>query len=287
MHRIDTPTAQKDKFGAGKNGYTDGNPQVGTPATDLDAAMFDAMQEEICSVIEGAGIQLDPNNNAQLMAAFQSIIVNNSQPAGVPYPWPTDTAPVGYAIMQGQTFDKVAYPQLALAYPSGVIPDMRNWMVKGKPASGRAVLSQEQDGVKSHGHTATAASTDLGTKTSSSTDLGTKTSSSFDYGTKTTNTTGSHNHGYTGKEGTAHPDGSTDDIAAGNAESFPRISQVLNAGDHSHSVAIGAHTHTTAIGAHTHTTVMGTHTHTVTVAATGNTENTVKNIAFNYIVRLA
>lgn len=30
MHRIDTPTAQKDKFGAGKNGFTAGNPQTGT-----------------------------------------------------------------------------------------------------------------------------------------------------------------------------------------------------------------------------------------------------------------
>ena len=36
MHRIDTKTAQKDKFGAGKNGFTRGNPQTGTPATDLD-----------------------------------------------------------------------------------------------------------------------------------------------------------------------------------------------------------------------------------------------------------
>ncbi|EOK6286159.1 hypothetical protein M8806_22220, partial [Escherichia coli] len=28
MHRIDTKTAQKDKFGAGKNGFTRGNPQT-------------------------------------------------------------------------------------------------------------------------------------------------------------------------------------------------------------------------------------------------------------------
>ncbi len=53
--------------------------------------------------------------------------------------------------MQGQTFDKSAYPKLAAAYPSGVIPDMRGWTIKGKPASGRAVLSQEQDGIKSRG----------------------------------------------------------------------------------------------------------------------------------------
>ncbi|NUE89416.1 prophage tail fiber N-terminal domain-containing protein, partial [Escherichia coli] len=109
-------------------------------------------------------------------------------PPGAPIPWPSDTVPSGYALMQGQTFDKSAYPKLAAAYPSGVIPDMRGWMIKGKPASGRAVLSQEQDGIKSHTHSASASSTDLGTKTTSS----------FDYGTKSTNNTGAHTHSLSG-----------------------------------------------------------------------------------------
>ncbi|EOC3946576.1 phage tail protein, partial [Escherichia coli] len=43
-------------------------------------------------------------------------------PPGAPIPWPSDTVPSGYALMQGQTFDKSAYPKLAAAYPSGVIP---------------------------------------------------------------------------------------------------------------------------------------------------------------------
>ncbi|ELR3225797.1 tail fiber protein, partial [Escherichia coli] len=115
-----------------------------------------------------------------------------SYPVGAPIPWPSDTVPSGYALMQGQTFDKSAYPKLAAAYPSGVIPDMRGWTIKGKPGSGRAVLSQEQDGIKSHTHSASASSTDLGTKTTSSFDYGTKTTSSFDYGTKTTNSAGNH-----------------------------------------------------------------------------------------------
>ncbi|EES5311963.1 phage tail protein, partial [Escherichia coli] len=123
-------------------------------------------------------------------------------PVGAPIPWPSDTVPSGYALMQGQTFDKSAYPKLAVAYPSGVIPDMRGWTIKGKPGSGRAVLSQEQDGIKSHTHSASASSTDLGTKTTSSFDYGTKTTSSFDYGTKTTNSAGNHSHnipvGHTG-----------------------------------------------------------------------------------------
>ncbi|ECM9345898.1 phage tail protein, partial [Salmonella enterica subsp. enterica serovar Paratyphi B] len=114
-----------------------------------------------------------------------------SCPPGVPLPWPSDTIPAGYALMQGQAFDKNVYPLLAIAYPSGTIPDMRGWTIKGKPASGRAVLSQELDGNKSHSHSARAQDTDLGTKGTSS----------FDYGTKSSNTTGGHNHSAGGTYG--------------------------------------------------------------------------------------
>ncbi|EIL30178.1 phage tail protein [Escherichia coli] len=202
-------------------------------------------------------------------------------PVGAPIPWPSDTVPSGYALMQGQTFDKSAYPKLAAAYPSGVIPDMRGWTIKGKPGSGRAVLSQEQDGIKSHTHSASASSTDLGTKTTSSFDYGTKTTSSFDYGTKTTNSAGNHSHnipvGHTGA-GNGVSAGYNAALGTGTTSS---------AGGHAHNVYIGAHNHTIGIGAHAHSVIIGPHGHTITVNATGNEENTVKNIAFNYIVRLA
>ncbi|ELK9442566.1 phage tail protein [Escherichia coli] len=202
-------------------------------------------------------------------------------PVGAPIPWPSDTVPSGYTLMQGQTFDKSAYPKLAVAYPSGVIPDMRGWTIKGKPASGRAVLSQEQDGIKSHTHSASASSTDLGTKTTSSFDYGTKTTSSFDYGTKTTNSAGAHSHnipvGHTGA-GNGVSAGYNAALGTGTTSS---------AGGHAHNVYIGAHNHTIGIGAHAHSVIIGPHGHTITVNATGNAENTVKNIAFNYIVRLA
>ncbi|EFC3040754.1 tail fiber protein [Escherichia coli] len=190
-------------------------------------------------------------------------------PPGAPIPWPSDTVPSGYALMQGQTFDKSAYPKLAAAYPSGVIPDMRGWTIKGKPASGRAVLSQEQDGIKSHTHSASASSTDLGTKTTSS----------FDYGTKSTNNTGAHTHNFAYNNTSAYAEtpGTGGGMHATNT-SKTASNRVLSA---------GAHTHTVAIGAHTHTLAIGSHTHTITIAAYGNAENTVKNIAFNYIVRLA
>ncbi|WP_234099660.1 hypothetical protein [Enterobacter roggenkampii] len=74
MHRIDTPTAQKDKWGAGKNGFTDGDPATGIKATSLNAALFDSVQEEICNVIEKNGITLDNSKNDQLFAAIQAMI---------------------------------------------------------------------------------------------------------------------------------------------------------------------------------------------------------------------
>lgn len=213
-------------------------------------------------------------------------------PPGAPIPWPSDTVPSGYALMQGQTFDKSAYPKLAAAYPSGVIPDMRGWTIKGKPASGRAVLSQEQDGIKSHTHSASASSTDLGTKTTSS----------FDYGTKSTNNTGAHTHSVSGTAASAG--NHTHSVAGARADSpwssngsIHKVVSAVNvntsaAGAHTHSVSgtaasAGAHAHTVGIGAHTHSVAIGSHGHTITVNAAGNAENTVKNIAFNYIVRLA
>ncbi|EEY6078664.1 TPA: prophage tail fiber N-terminal domain-containing protein [Escherichia coli] len=231
-----------------------------------------------------------------------------SYPVGAPIPWPSDTVPSGYALMQGQTFDKSAYPKLAAAYPSGVIPDMRGWTIKGKPASGRAVLSQEQDGIKSHTHSASVSSTDLGTKTTSS----------FDYGTKSTNNTGAHTHSISGTANSAgahqhkssgafggtntsiFPNGYTaiSNLSAGIMSTTSGSGQTRNAGKtssdgaHTHSLSgtaasAGAHAHTVGIGAHTHSVAIGSHGHTITVNAAGNAENTVKNIAFNYIVRLA
>nr|WP_216332817.1 phage tail protein [Escherichia coli] len=196
-----------------------------------------------------------------------------SYPVGAPIPWPSDTVPSGYALMQGQTFDKSAYPKLAAAYPSGVIPDMRGWTIKGKPASGRAVLSQEQDGIKSHTHSASASSTDLGTKTTSS----------FDYGTKSTNNTGAHTHSVSGTAASAGAHTHSMTFVSGGSSGAPGSGSpdyskysvnTSSAGAHTHSVSgtaasAGAHAHTVGIGAHTHSVAIGSHGHTITVNAAG------------------
>ncbi|TQN84348.1 UNVERIFIED_ORG: tail collar domain [Citrobacter freundii] len=218
-------------------------------------------------------------------------------PVGTPIPWPSDSVPSGYALMQGQSFDKGSYPKLAAVYPSGIIPDMRGLIIKGKPASGRAVLSLEQDGIKSHTHGASASSTDLGTKTTSS----------FDYGTKSSNATGDHYHNrgtmeITGAFGYFRSDNGSFYTASG---AFALGGSAASRGFTGNNFTYGApvdfyasrtwsgvtnttgnHAHPVAIGAHAHSVAIGPHGHSITVNATGNAENTVKNIAFNYIVRL-
>lgn len=228
----------------------------------------------------------------------------SSYPIGAPIPWPTDTPPEGYAIMEGQTFDAGLYPKLAAVYPSGSLPDMRGQTIKGKP-SGRAVLSTEADGVKSHSHSASASNTDLGTKTTSSFDYGSKTTSSFDYGTKTSNTTGNHNHTVSGNTSSAGAhqharsgpqiqggvpasifyDGYNSAGPNGNAKITGSVSgatassnmaKTSSDGAHTHSwsgttSATGNHAHTVGIGAHTHTVGIGAHSHTVAIGSHGHT----------------
>ncbi|EAP9093614.1 hypothetical protein ERT30_25185, partial [Salmonella enterica] len=186
----------------------------------------------------------------------------DSHPVGAAIAWPSDNIPAGYALMQGQSFDKSAYPLLAIAYPSGVIPDMRGWTIKGKPASGRAVLSQEMDGNKRHSHSARAQDTDLGTKNTSS----------FDYGSKGSDAGGNHVHEFGSYVNSYWGDSNHTSFLAGGG---------------AWTKEAGIHTHTTWIGPHGHTVYIGPHGHLVIVDPDGNEEVTVKNIAFNYIVRLA
>lgn len=193
--------------------------------------------------------------------------LNDVYPVGSPIPWTSDSAPSGlFALMQGQTFDKTKYPKLAIAYPSGVIPDMRGWTVKGKPVSGREVLSYEEDGIKAHGHGATIKETDLGSKLTAE----------FDHGSKTTTEDGEHSHKLTATVPTTKSN--SNHVSGGSSGVW--TSGLATTTD-------GLHAHVTNIGTHAHVIEIGPHGHEIIIEESGNAENTVKNIALNYIVRLA
>ncbi len=69
-------------------------------------------------------------------------------PVGVPVPWPSATPPTGWLKCNGAAFDKVKYPTLAKAYPSGKLPDLRGEFIRGWDDgrgvdSGRSLLSSQ------------------------------------------------------------------------------------------------------------------------------------------------
>ncbi|EMY0609404.1 tail fiber protein [Yersinia enterocolitica] len=78
-------------------------------------------------------------------------------PIGVPLPYPLATPPAGFLKCNGSSFSTAEYPKLALAYPSGVLPDLRGEFIRGWDDgrgvdAGRALLSAQSDLFKAHHH---------------------------------------------------------------------------------------------------------------------------------------
>jgi hypothetical protein len=76
MHRIDTTNAVANLFGAGKNGFGPGNPATNSPATFLDNDFCNALQEELASIPEAAGIALNKAQRNQVLTAILALIDN-------------------------------------------------------------------------------------------------------------------------------------------------------------------------------------------------------------------
>lgn len=61
------------------NRFTDGNPLTGQKATYVDAAIMNAIVDELVYVIEQAGITLEAGNSTQLRAAIVSMIAGGGE----------------------------------------------------------------------------------------------------------------------------------------------------------------------------------------------------------------
>lgn len=53
------------------NRYTEGNPSLGIPATVVGAEEMNNIQEELCNLVEAAGLTLDANVETQVLEAIQ------------------------------------------------------------------------------------------------------------------------------------------------------------------------------------------------------------------------
>ncbi|EMX0725773.1 tail fiber protein [Escherichia coli] len=74
-------------------------------------------------------------------------------PVGVPVPWPSATPPTGWLKCNGAAFSSEEYPELAKAYPTNKLPDLRGEFIRGWDDgrgvdAGRAILSAQGDAIR-------------------------------------------------------------------------------------------------------------------------------------------
>jgi phage-related tail fiber protein len=176
MHRIDSTGA----LPGGQ--FTDGNPGSGVPATRVVATWLGAVQEELCAVIEAAGLTLAKPNNGQLLAAL-AVMFSRAVPVGQVIQGYWTTAPTGFLLCDGSTVSRSAYPALwahvqaaGLVVAEGTwastswglfgqgdgsatfrVPDLRAEFVRGADMgrgidAGRAVGVPQGDAYRAHTH---------------------------------------------------------------------------------------------------------------------------------------
>ncbi|MFT4465718.1 MAG: tail fiber protein [Sodalis sp. (in: enterobacteria)] len=94
------------------------NPKFAESVTQL-------LSQKLAKNENGADIP-DKNQFIKNLGLTETIV-----PVGVPLAWPTENPPAGWLKCNGDAFDKVACPQLAVVYPSGRTPDLRGEFIRG------------------------------------------------------------------------------------------------------------------------------------------------------------
>ena len=153
----------------------------GVPPTFPGPDWFNIIQSELINILRAAGLDPDKMDNTQILAALKKLFLSRSNPfgdikadgaaaiatalsnlglgegsalpVGVPVPWPSTTPPTGWLKCNGAFFSAEEYPELAKAYPTNKLPDLRGEFIRGwddgrDVDSGRALLSEQLDAMQ-------------------------------------------------------------------------------------------------------------------------------------------
>ncbi|HFO2510197.1 TPA: phage tail protein [Escherichia coli] len=170
--------------------FHDGDPTQGIEGTLVTAGYLNNqqgatrdLQQELLNVLGGAHIQPDPKKTDQLLTALRALLLSRKNPfgdiksdgtvktalenlglgegsalpVGVPVPWPSATPPTGWLKCNGAAFSSEKYPNLAKAYPTNKLPDLRGEFIRGWDDgrgvdAGRVILSIQGWLTGSHYH---------------------------------------------------------------------------------------------------------------------------------------
>ncbi|HIB6479624.1 tail fiber protein [Escherichia coli] len=170
--------------------FHDGDPTQGIEGTLVTAGYLNNqqgatrdLQQELLNVLGGAHIQPDPQKTDQLLTALRALLLSRKNPfgdikldgtvqkalenlglgegsalpVGVPVPWPSATPPTGWLKCNGAAFSAEEYPELAKAYPTNKLPDLRGEFIRGWDDgrgidTGRALLNWQPHTILDHAH---------------------------------------------------------------------------------------------------------------------------------------
>lgn len=108
-------------------------------------------------MVEASGASLEKGRHDQLLTALRALLLSRKNPfgdiksdgtvktalenlglgegsalpVGVPVPWPSATLPTGWLKCNGAAFSAEEYPELAKAYPTNILPDLRGEFIRG------------------------------------------------------------------------------------------------------------------------------------------------------------
>ncbi|HBN2150318.1 phage tail protein [Escherichia coli] len=91
------------------------------------------------------------------LLAYLGLGEGSALPVGVPVPWPSATPPTGWLKCNGAAFSAEEYPELAKAYPTNKLPDLRGEFIRGWDDgrgidTGRTLLNWQPHTILDHAH---------------------------------------------------------------------------------------------------------------------------------------
>lgn len=128
-----------------------------TPNGNVDTASssqyYDALKSLFLQRTNPFG---DIKSDGTVQTALENLRLGagSALPVGVPVPWPSATPPTGWLKCNGAPFSAEEYPELAKAYPTNKLPDLRGEFIRGWDDgrgidSGRGILTAQSHGMPS------------------------------------------------------------------------------------------------------------------------------------------
>lgn len=106
---------------------------------------------------DGSSAVTQAKTDSSTKLATTAYVQSVNAPVGIPLPWPSETPPSGWLKCNGASFSATTYPELAKAYPSLKLPDLRGEFIRGWDDgrgvdSSRAILSSQAGAIETHSH---------------------------------------------------------------------------------------------------------------------------------------